>query len=85
MAADLGHSADYNHKFWKKFRDAVKEANPNAIILAEHYGDPSSWLAGGSVGYDHELRCVHGTGHLVLTGMEKHSDDCRMDPSGKCG
>ena len=32
----------YNHKFWQDFRDAVKEANPNAIVLAEHYGDASS-------------------------------------------
>ena len=27
-------------------RRNVKEANPNAIILAEHYGDPKSWLKG---------------------------------------
>ena len=32
--------------FWQEFRKHVKEANPEAIILAEHYGDPSSWLAG---------------------------------------
>lgn len=32
--------------FWKKFRKAVKEANPEAIILAEHYGDANSWLQG---------------------------------------
>ncbi len=36
VAADLGHSPEYNHFFWRKFREAVKEANPNAIILAEH-------------------------------------------------
>ena len=37
---------EYNHHFWKKFRKAVKEANPEAIILAEHYGDPRDWLQG---------------------------------------
>ncbi len=46
VAADLGHSEDYNHGFWRKFRESVKKANPEAIILAEHYGDPSPWLDG---------------------------------------
>ena len=46
VAADLGHSNEYNHEFWKKFRETVKSANPDAIILAEHYGDPSEWLQG---------------------------------------
>lgn len=46
VAADLGHSPDFNHRFWRDFRRSVKSANPNAIILAEHYGDPSSWLQG---------------------------------------
>ena len=46
VAADLGFSQEYNHEFWRKFRRTVKEANPNAIILAEHYGDASSWLHG---------------------------------------
>ncbi|MFR3961314.1 alpha amylase N-terminal ig-like domain-containing protein [Eubacterium ventriosum] len=46
VAADLGHSQEFNHEFWKKFRKAVKEANPEAIILAEHYGDANSWLQG---------------------------------------
>ena len=41
VAADLGRSNEYNHEFWKKFRKVVKEANPEALILAEHYGDPS--------------------------------------------
>ncbi len=34
----------FNHQFWKDFRKAVKAANPNAIILAEHYGNPEGWL-----------------------------------------
>ena len=82
VAADLGHSAEYNHRFWKKFREAVKEANPNAIILAEHYGDPSGWLQGDEwdtiMNYDAFMEPVT----WFLTGMEKHSDDCRMDLLG---
>ena len=26
VAADLGYNSEYNHRFWKKFRKAVKEA-----------------------------------------------------------
>ena len=55
VAADLGHSAEYNHSFWKKFRKEVKTANPDALILAEHYGDPSEWLQGRSVRFGYEL------------------------------
>jgi len=82
VAADLGHSPEYNHAFWKKFRDAVKEANPNAIILAEHYGDPCSWLEGGEwdtvMNYDAFMEPVT----WFLTGMEKHSDEYRGDLLG---
>lgn len=46
VAADLGHTSEDNHKFWRDFRKVVKEANPEAVILAEHYGDPGSWLQG---------------------------------------
>ncbi len=75
VAADLGHSSEYNHKFWKGFRAAVKEANPDAIVLAEHYGDPSSWLQGDQwdtvMNYDAFMEPVT----WFLTGMEKHSDE----------
>lgn len=74
VAADLGHSSEYNHEFWKKFRNAVKEANPNAIILAEHYGNPESWLIGDQwdtvMNYDAFMEPLT----WFLTGMEKHSD-----------
>ena len=74
VAADLGHSPEMNHKFWRDFRKAVKEANPNAIILAEHYGDASSWLGGDQwdtvMNYDAFMEPVS----FFLTGMEKHSD-----------
>lgn len=82
VAADLGHSNEYNHEFWKKFRAAVKEANPEAIILAEHYGDPESWLRGGEwdtvMNYDAFMEPIT----WFLTGMEKHSDEFRGDLLG---
>ncbi len=33
-------------QFWKISEKAVKTANPEALILAEHYGNPSAWLQG---------------------------------------
>lgn len=74
VAADLGHTSEYNHSFWRRFRQAVKEANPEALILAEHYGDPASWLEGDQwdsiMNYDAFMEPVT----WFLTGMEKHSD-----------
>ena len=82
VAADLGHSADYNHSFWKEFRRVVKEANPEAIILAEHYGDVSPWLSGNEwdsvMNYDAFMEPIT----WFLTGMEKHSDVYRQDLLG---
>ncbi|MBP3729056.1 MAG: alpha-glycosidase, partial [Lachnospiraceae bacterium] len=46
VAADVGHSPEANHAFWREFRRRVRCANPEALILAEHYGDPSGWLGG---------------------------------------
>ncbi len=82
VAADLGHSRDFNHRFWQDFRKAVKEANPNAIILAEHYGSTRDWLQGNEwdtvMNYDAFMEPVT----WFLTGMEKHSDDFREDLLG---
>lgn len=75
VAADLGQSQEYNHEFWRKFRKVVKEANPDAIILAEHYGDAGSWLHGDQwdtvMNYDAFMEPLT----WFFTGMEKHSDD----------
>lgn len=82
VAADLGHSPEFNHYFWQEFRKAVKSANPNAIILAEHYGSPKDWLQGGEwdtvMNYDAFMEPVT----WFLTGMQKHSDDYRGDLLG---
>ncbi len=77
VAADLGHSEEFNHKFWKRFRKAVKDANPEAVILAEHYGNASAWLKGDEwdtvMNYDAFMEPIT----WFLTGMEKHSDEFR--------
>lgn len=82
VAADLGYTKEFNHQFWRDFRKAVKTANPNAIILAEHYGDPSDWIQGDQwdtvMNYDAFMEPVT----WLLTGMEKHSDDYRQDLLG---
>lgn len=82
VAADLGHSPEYNHYFWKEFYKAVKQANPNAVVLAEHYGNPRDWLHGNEwdsiMNYDAFMEPVT----WFLTGMQKHSDDYRQDMLG---
>ena len=82
VAADLGFSGEYNHEFWRKFRKAVKEANPNAVILAEHYGDPNSWLQGDQwdtiMNYDAFMEPLT----WFLTGVDKHSDSFKQEKIG---
>ena len=82
VAADLGYSPETNHRFWKDFRRAVREANPEAIVLAEHYGSPRAWLNGKEwdtvMNYDAFMEPVT----WFLTGMQKHSDDFRGDMLG---
>ena len=74
VAADLGFSPEFNHSFWKRFRTVVKEANPDALILAEHYGNCESWLKGDEwdsvMNYDAFMEPLT----WFFTGMEKHSD-----------
>jgi len=82
VAADLGHSEEFNHSFWQRFRQAVKEVNPEALILAEHYGSARSWLNGNEwdsvMNYDAFMEPVT----WFLTGMEKHSDAYRGELVG---
>ena len=82
VAADLGHDPAFNHWFWRRFRDTVKQANPEALILAEHYGDASSWLNGDQwdtvMNYDAFMEPLT----WFLTGMEKHSDEYREELYG---
>lgn len=82
VAADLGMTPEMNHRFWQEFRKRVKNANPNALILAEQYGNPKPWLNGKEwdsvMNYDAFMEPVT----WFLTGMEKHSDDFRMEMLG---
>jgi alpha-glucosidase len=82
VGADLGHSREFNHLFWQVFRRRIKQVNPNAVILAEHYGDPADWLRGNEwdtvMNYDAFMEPVT----WFLTGMEKHSDEYRHDLLG---
>ena len=82
VAADLGFSNEYNHLFWKRFRKEVKSVNPDALILAEHYGDPQDWLQGDEwdsvMNYDAFMEPIT----WFLTGVEKHSDEFRGDLLG---
>jgi alpha-glucosidase len=84
VAADLGMSREFNHKFWREFRLAVKKVNPEAIIIAEHYGNAKEWLSGDQwdsiMNYDAFMEPVT----YFLTGMEKHSesfDACKLNNS----
>ena len=74
VAADLGHSVKFNHKFWQMFRKRVRSANPEAFIFAEHYGDPQGWFNGKEwdsvMNYDAFMEPVT----WFLTGMEKHTE-----------
>lgn len=83
VAADLGLSNEFNHQFYKDFRKAIKSVNPDALILAEHYGDPSPWLLGDEwdtvMNYDAFMEPIT----WFLTGLEKHSDEYRGDKVGR--
>jgi len=74
VAADLGYSESFNHRFWKRFYKAVKEVRPDAVILAENYADSRKWLQGGEwdtiMNYEFFMEPVT----YFLTGMEKHSE-----------
>lgn len=76
VAADLGCSREYNHYFWRRFREEVKKANRDAIIIAEYYGDPASYLEGDEwdsiMGYRSFMEQVG----YFFTGMDKH---CNFD------
>ena len=79
VAADLGKTSEFNHKFWAEFRDAVKGVSENKLILAEHYGDAIDWLQGDEwdsiMNYDAFMEPVT----WFLTGVSKHSTEIRED------
>lgn len=74
VAADLGCSREYNHYFWRRFREEVKSVKEDAIIIAEYYEDPSTYLEGDEwdsiMGYKSFMDQVG----YFFTGMDKHCD-----------
>ncbi len=82
VAADLGHSEEFNHTFWRDFRQAVKSAKPDAIILAEHYGDAAGWLQGDQWDTIMNYSAFMEPVTWFLTGMEKHSDSFEQEQLG---
>jgi alpha-glucosidase len=74
VAADLGHNPETNHKFWQMFRTAVRTANQETVILAEHYDDPLPWFNGKE--WDTVMNYIAFMDPIgwFLTGMQKHSD-----------
>lgn len=86
VAADLGENEAFNHQFWTDFREAVKTANPDALILAEHYGDPREWIKDGDqwdsvMNYDAFMEPIS----WFLTGLDKHSDAFDFNKYGNAG
>lgn len=74
VAADLGHSEETNHRFWQDFRSRVRKANPEAVILAEHYVSARPWLNGREWDSVMNYSAFMEPVTWFLTGMEKHSD-----------
>ncbi len=79
VAADLGKTPEFNHIFWAEFRDVIKGVSPDKFILAEHYGEATSWLQGDQwdsiMNYDAFMEPVT----WFLTGVSKHSTEKRED------
>ena len=82
VASDLGHSPEFNHMFWREFRKHVKAANPEAVIIAEHYDNASAWLDGSQWDTVMNYRAFMEPVSWYFTGMEKHSDHYRDDMFG---
>ncbi len=82
VAADLGHSEEFNHSFWKRFRKRVKAANPGAVIIAEHYEDAHPWLKGDEWDTIMNYTAFMEPVSWFFTGMDKHSDFYREDLHG---
>ena len=74
VAADLGHSETTNHRFWQDFRSRVRGANPEAVIIAEHYTTAKPWLNGREWDSVMNYSAFMEPVTWFLTGMEKHSD-----------
>ncbi|MCL6445488.1 MAG: glycoside hydrolase family 13 protein [Alicyclobacillus sp.] len=80
-AASLGYSQNYNLYFWDQFRKVVKAANPNALIVAEWYDDPSLYFDGKGFDSIQNYTAFLSPVSYLFTGLNEHSD--QPDPSLK--
>jgi alpha-glucosidase len=81
-AGDLGYGANYNLKFWDAFRTKVKAANPNALILAEYYQDPSLYFDGKGWDSIQNYSAFLSPVSLFFTGVSEHSDNVNETAKG---
>ena len=77
VASDLGHSREYNHAFWRRFREGVKDVNADVVIVAENYGAAAAWLDGTQWDTTMNFDAFMDPLTFFLTGMERHSEDYR--------
>ncbi|AHC13554.1 alpha-amylase family glycosyl hydrolase [Salinispira pacifica] len=89
VAAQTGKNRhhDFADEIWRETRKAIKEENPQAYILAEHWDDPSPWLKGdqwdGSMNYfgvSRPVRAWLGERDRYLSKEEYPPERCR--PTG---
>jgi len=74
VAPELGYTPETNHAFWKRFNAEVKAANPEAVVFAEIYDDPETWLKNSEWDSVMNYRGFFDPVSYFFTGMEKHSD-----------
>ena len=84
VAADLGFSQEYNHEFWRKFRRHRKGGKSERDHSCGALRGCIELAAWRSVGYGHELRCVHGTADLVLYRYGEAQRRLSAGYAGKC-
>ena len=76
VAADLGHSQEYNHQFWKKFPKSSQRGKSGGIDPLQNIMEIRRNGCGGDqwdsvMNYDAFMEPLT----WFLTGMEKHSDE----------
>lgn len=76
VAPELAEDPQTNHSFWRAFRDAVREAAPDALVFAETYQDASDWLNTGEWDSIMNYEAFMDPVTFFFTGVDKHSDYC---------
>ena len=82
VAPELAACPDTNHRFWKAFRDAVREAAPDALVFAETYEDAAAWLTDGEWDTIMNYEAFMDPVTFFFTGVDKHSDYAAPEKKG---